>query len=357
MATTWYKYKVLCNTETDNSGAPGIWVTKITEIENDTLTVCPNNEEHTIVPGSSMFVDKVESNEVIIVEETVKTGGAYAAHGVPFDAPGTETNGGQPLSTQNAFIHGIPMSILSGIFNSSSDADGDIINIFVLPQNATTVGTTTADVADGDLVLNVDSNVIAMVEPDHVAQITITEMATGRTSDKVRVMSLDYQASTITVEYPINIEDGNPLEAANVCLVSLDTNIIGQMIAPNTVNNRWIYLATPVWDALKVGRWINLFMHNQARSELRKIIEVDVVNSRVKIQEPFTVALNPADSAVYIQLTIKMIDSWELENNEKIHIGNSTIGGAYINSAVIVFEYIRTKEGTVRARPKYELLY
>lgn len=290
------------------------------------------------------------TNEIKIQEEANKTNGFYCAMGVNFDAkPGKDSNGDLtvfPNITQYPFIMDIPISALNGIFKCQKEHKGDVLDSLILPQTATSVGICTQDVHDGDTILHVNSTVLAMVEIDHLARITLLEMNTYRLSDKVEVIDIDTQNSTITLKYPINFENGGTMLASNMIVVQLDTNIIGYITQPVTINNRWIHVDSNSINYLCTGRWINLFQHNQSRTQLRMIIEIDKINSKVKIREPFNVAMNPNDITTYIQLTSKMISDIELDINRNINIGIKTIGGSSLRDVVIILQY--TNKG-----PKY----
>ena len=90
---------------------------------------------------------------------------------------------------------------------------------------------------------------------------------------------------------------------------------------------------------MTLGRWINLFQHNQSRSALRKIIKIDKVNNKVMIEAPFDVALNPSDITTYVQLTIKMIHNVELDSKRQIFLGAKSVGGSSLRDVVIVLHY------------------
>lgn len=347
----WYEHATRCITE-------GIDVYAITKTINP-LTACPNNNTHTIDQNTDRVIN-VNGGQIVRVQDQddgADTQGFYGTEGRAFDVLPGETK-------YDAFLPGIPISILAGHYNADADTAGDRINAYVLPQIPQIVGGCTRPVNDGDTVIHVSETVLAMVEIDKLARIELWEVATGRTStNKCQVIGMDPVAGTITVEYPINTEDGQMLNAALPygVLVRLDTNIVGVMPVPNTINTRWITIYAPpnAWREIYRGRYINLFAYNQLRSEERKIITVDRENMRVEIMTPFDVGLTPAEGlTIYVQLSIKIATTIELSARTNLDIGGSTLTGSYIKTDVVLcLVYRRMQNTPCRVRYWYEYYY
>lgn len=342
----WYKHKIFCSTE-------NAWVFRITENMNQ-ITTCPNNpSNHTCVSGSGTIVSFISNNLVKIQEEASNsdTGGFYSMRGRALTV--------QPHESKfDAFLPKIPFSILRGHFMSRPELEGDSITAYVLPQSSQIVGYATNDITDGDTTIHVSFTVLMMIEIQKLARVYFAE-STGRETIKYTITSMDFNAGTITLSEEINTEDGNPLLAAYGVYVHLDTNIVGVMTTPNTINQTWINIATPAMHEIKRGRYLNLFCHNQLLSQQRMIEVVDTINSRVKLSEPFDVALTPSNELpVYIQLNIRTVNEVELDMNTIIDVGGGTIGGSYIGlDVVLCLVYTRNGDTPVRIRYQYELLY
>jgi hypothetical protein len=267
------------------------------------------------------------TNKVTIKEESKEgTNGSFAIKGINFDAP---LNGdGSARVTQFPFLIDYMFTGLLATVYPYEEMNGDEIEGFILPQNATAVGAATADIADGATIIHVQQTVIGMVEPEKIARIYITSLGTGISTDKVQVKSVDWVNNTIELEEPINMENGVTMLAADTLIVYLENNIVGAIVQPVTVNNRWIYCDPGAIEYLLPGRFINLFQNSLTKTELREITECDKVNYRVRIKKPFNIAMSPADATTYIQLTLEMIQNMEINSNFKIPIGKKTIGGA-----------------------------
>jgi hypothetical protein len=342
----WYKHKIFCSDENQ-------WVFKITE-NMDQITTCPNNPVgHSCVAGSGTIITYISNNLVKIQEESANadTGGFYSMKGRALTV--------QPHTSKfDAFLPKIPCSILRGHFRSRPELEGDSITAYVLPQSSQVVGYITSDILDGDTVIHVSFSVLMMIEIQKLARVYFSE-STGRETVKYTITSMDFASGTITLEEELNTEDGEPLRAQYGVYVHLDTNIVGVMTTPNTIHRTWINIATPAMHEIKRGRYLNLFCHNQLLSQQRMIEIVDTVNSRVKISQPFDVALTPSgEMPVYIQLNIRTVNEVELDANSIIDVGAGTIGGSYIGlDVVLCLVYTRNGDTPVRIRYQYEMLY
>lgn len=346
----WYEHKAYCQTEST-------WITDITKNESELLN-CPNNNTHVLKPGSDSIIN-VNGGSVVRIQDQddgVETQGFYGTEGRAFTARANTI-------TYDAFLPGIPISILAGHFEADSEKIGDVIDAYVLPQIAQVVGACMQPVSDGDTIIHVSETVLMMAEVEKLARIELYEVATGRTSNKVRIISMNPGLGTITVETPINTEDGLLLDTSLPygVLARLDTNIMGAMALPNTLNSTWITMYAPdeAWREFYRGRYVNLFVFNQLKTEERKIVEVDKVNMRFRIEKPFDIALTPAEGMnVYVQLSIRVSKTHELGPKTLLDVGGATLTGSYIRTDVVLcLKYNRKHETDTRVTYWYEYYY
>jgi hypothetical protein len=341
----WYKHKVFCNTES-------AWVERLTETDVP-LTVCPNNNTHTINSNSSTIISTLSNKIVKIQEENpnADTGGFYCIRGRAFTVQGNSSH-------YDAFLPRIPFSILRGNLKSRPELEGDLVTAYVMPQNSNVVGYCTQDIHDGDTIIHVSNTVLAMIELNKFAQAYF-QTSTGRKTIKYHIIAIDFAKGELTLEIPVNIEDNDPFLAMYGIYVYLDSNIAGIMTTPNNLNQTWINIASPMFKEFYRGRFINLFCHNQCISATRMIITQDTINNRVQIDEPFDIALTPSgDVTVFVQLAIKTVETIELDPSSSISVGQGTIGGSYISpDVVLVLVYTRVNPTPARIRYNYEILY
>lgn len=327
--------------------------TELTTAQDAAVSTLIHNYTDPGFPTQILQVTSVGKGIRMQEEHSTETNGSYMMMGQSFTArggvnPATGVHDVFPNLTIFPFILDFPYSALNGIVPTLSESEGDIVEGYVLPQNGTVVGACTSDVHDGDIVIHVTDSVLAMVEPDHISRVVLTEMTTGRVCDKIVVISYDFTTKTITLKEPINIEDGQPLVAGNTVTVTLDNNIIGVMTAPNTINNRWINVDPGTLDNTYVGRFFNLFQSNQSRSQLRMVEAIDKTRNRVRVDRPFDIAMDPSVSTVYIQLTIKMISNQELDGVTSKNAGLKTIGGGSLKDVVVAMYYTNNGPGRNR---------
>jgi hypothetical protein len=282
---------------------------------------------------------KVENTNKISINEESKEGqtqGSFSCFGINFDAP--LGPGNTPLDTEFPFTPGYAFTALLARVTVKKEMNGDTIDGIVLPQNPTAIGVCVADVNDHDTVIYTTPSVLAMIEVEKIAMIVIFDMATGRLTSKVRVISIDTNNTTLTLNEPINIDDGAVMSAAGGLVIQLDNNIVGYTTAPSTVNEKWINCDENSMQYLLPGRFINLFGGNTNKTVLRCIEKQDLVNNKVMINAPFNVAM-PAMS--YIQMTLKIVRDIELHENWQCEFGTKTIGGSTLTSNNIVVMHYR----------------
>lgn len=128
------------------------------------------------------------SNEVVVQEEEVKTGGHYQTKTIKL----TDLTVGWDNDTDISFPFSISL-LSAGWVNNSTNA-GDEIEIQVAPD--TIIGAITSDISSGDTVFDVEQSVI-----DNIAVGYYVKLDDGTdTDDCGRVTDVDYANNKITVE-------------------------------------------------------------------------------------------------------------------------------------------------------------
>lgn len=176
--TSVKKYRIYCSTDSKDEFA---WGTSIP-------TKCPTDTGHTI--GDIAVVDKVESNDVKILEEHVPTGGHFQATSFNLNS----ITAGPSVVTSLNVSYKIPVSGLAFSFVTEASQKGDKIDIIV--GKDTIVGSLTADAKIGDTVLNVSQTVI-----DNIAvgfYVKLDDLSTA--NDCGIVVDVDTNALTITID-------------------------------------------------------------------------------------------------------------------------------------------------------------
>lgn len=352
MPTTFFEHYAKCPVH-------GL-VSQITR-SSDYLTVCPKDETHVCTLG---YINQTWSDsETRVVQESTRTNGFYSCHGKSFIAAGCSTGASYTegnktgLTTHNYFRFEMPFTVLTGLFQSRVGMDRDMINLRILPQNPLPIGVLTQDANDDDTHIHVNSTVLAMVESDF-ARIYLYETSTGRTSEKVEVDAIDYVNGILTLKTPLESQDGLKFtyNLAGGVQVILLSNISGVMPTANTVNKKWISITSPSLGEFLPGRWINIFRSASNKSELRMIEVLDLANNRVRINDPFNIAMDPAAGPVYVQLTVKTINNVTLKNDSQFMLGQSVIGGSYIkNGIAIVLDYTRKSTDPIEVDYEFEI--
>lgn len=314
------------------------------DLETDQATAVSNFVNNFVdVPLNDIV--KVETTNKITINEESKIGqtqGSFSCFGINFDAPLGPNN--EPRDTEYPFTPNFNFTALLARVTVKKEMNGDTIDGIVLPQNPTAIGICTADVSDGDTIIHTTSSVLAMIEVEKIAHIVILDMGTMNLTSKVRVISIDTNNNTLTLNEPINIENGITMNVANGLVIQLDNNIVGyvaqnEIPVATDVNQKWIYCDSNAIQYLLPGRFINLFKSNSNKTELRYIEVQDVANKRVKINAPFNIAMD--GSLTYIQMTLKIVRDIELHHNWQCEFGVKTIGGSTLTTSNIVVLHYR----------------
>lgn len=316
-----------------------------TDLETDQATAISNFiTNYTDVLFTEIV--KVETTNKITINEESKTGqtqGSFSCFGINFDAPLGPNN--EPRDTEFPFTPNFNFTALLASVTVKKEMNGDTIDGIVLPQNPTAIGVCVADVHDHDTIIYTTPSVLAMIEVEKIANILILDMSTMHITSKVRVLSIDNVNNTLTLNEPINIENGETMNASSGLVIQLDNNIVGYTFkdgapAATDTNQKWIYCDSTSMEYLLPGRFINLFKSNSNKTELRYIEQQDLANNRVRINAPFNIAMD-GNSLTYIQMTLKIVRDIELHQNWQCEFGVKTIGGSTLTSNNIVVLHYR----------------
>jgi len=177
----WVKWQIYCETEQ-------AWKYWTLDADAAPPTTCPDDTAHAVNLASVDEVDRRTINEIVVQEESVRTGGRFQSFTI-------ELNADAQATTTYALPAFVNMSALAIDFVTTGDMMGDTLNLFVAPE--TVVGALTQNVGIGDTVLHVSDSVLAIVAPGAFL-IDLTDGV--QTQSMGRVRSVDKAAKTLTVE-------------------------------------------------------------------------------------------------------------------------------------------------------------
>jgi len=179
--TTLCKYRIYCNTE-------DIWVEKW---DTASITVCPNNNGHTVNINSIQELDCISENTVAIKEESTNTGGFFCASTVILDIPSGATGATTVIN------HSLPFnrSNLVAKIKTNSTAIGDKLDFLVNPN--TTLGTITSNVVSGTATLPVSQTVMDNLQIGFFVNVTDGTI----NNDLGRCIDKNTESNTIVTEY------------------------------------------------------------------------------------------------------------------------------------------------------------
>lgn len=160
------------------------------EVWSDTSpTVCPINNSHTVDTSLVSAFESISESEVLIKEETVKTGGNFMCEShclIAATGPG--------VTTYRDFIWPFPISVMSLSFVTDVDNSKDIVSCQVGPD--TIIGGLVANCATGATGIYVSQTVV-----DNTMLGYHLNLFDGVNSDDLgRIISIDDQTNLIKVE-------------------------------------------------------------------------------------------------------------------------------------------------------------
>lgn len=349
MSETWYEHTCFCETE-------NAWVNKITKTETE-LTSCPNNSLHVIKSGSGSILSSVSTNEVRVIQESggSTNGGHYTAHGRTFTATGStqnEIDTKMYKTTTDIFDLEMPFSVLTGVFQSRSGMDRDVLNLRLIPKGEQTIGVLTQEAVQGATVLHVASPVLHLAGA--YGSVVYLRNANGECSERHHVESVGN--GEIVLKTAFRIGDESHLFPSGTTSVVLLSNILGVIPMNVTTNSQWITVTSSVFQEFRRARWINLFRSSTSKSDIRMINDIDEANSRVHIQSPFDIGMNTADGTIYVQLCIKPLVNVTLKDTTTFILGGSVIGGSFQPKNVgIMAEYTRRQLTDIEVDYMFEM--
>ena len=139
--TTINKYRIRCTT--DNT-FEYVW----SELEP---TKCPTNTSHTIDTSKTSIIDTKTNDAILVREESVPTGGHFKTETIVMNINASST-------FQQGYTWNFPISILAVYLVTTSDHEGDNLEISVSPN--TIIGGITSNVDINDIIITVSDTVI-----------------------------------------------------------------------------------------------------------------------------------------------------------------------------------------------------
>lgn len=278
--TTVYKWRVKCTTDNQDEY---IWA----ETEP---TVCPTNTAHSIDSAKTAIVDKVESNQVSIKEESTPTGEHFGCTSLVLNCPTGSTSSG-------SISWPFPVSALSVEFVSTSDHENDVINMCI--GKDTTVGSITANVSPAS----------AWTAQNYTAGDVVT--------DGGKVFS---------------------------CIL----NTVSNEITSNTIywsHGFEVPVSQTVIDNCKIGYYVKL-SDGTNTDDCGRVISVDTVNDKLYLETNLTNSFLAA-TPTYIKITVFNIKDYQIGPAWERKIGDSKIGGSTIPKNVSVQIDYENKSNTV----------
>jgi len=272
--TTLYKYRIYCITD---SKYEYVWS------EEPPLT-CPTNTSDTIDLNSITIIEKIDSNEVKVKEESTTTGGNFATTTLKMTAIKNTTT-----SVSKSFP--FPISALSAEFVTISENIGDTINLVV--GKDTTTGTITANVSPA-------SNWVSQ---------NYTESQTINYNNKVYTCILD----TINNEVPTNTTYWKHGLRISVSQTVIDNVYKGFYIKLDDLTNN---------------------------DNVERVIDIDKTNNYIYVENNLVNSYSFA-TPTYIKQSIYFMKDYDIGHPSKHNIGETKIGGSYVPTNIeVTIEYI-----------------
>jgi hypothetical protein len=141
--------------------------------------------------SSAVEIDRIEEQEVKIIEEEVRTGGFWGVEHIEIESEGQTDSIATKVWPMN--ITALAMHVLL-----KENMEGDEMTVEVAPD--TTIGALTAPHGTGDTVLNVTGTVCANIEIGFYLRLLD---ASNGTTEQMRVIGVDKTACTVTMESPL----------------------------------------------------------------------------------------------------------------------------------------------------------
>jgi hypothetical protein len=274
--TTLYNYRLFCETEND-------YVYKWDTVEP---TTCPHNNSHTIDPNSISIDGQVSTEQIIVREERIPTGGNFQAMTMKLVVPGNSTG---TIATHWPFH----VTAFGVNFITTNDHKGDIMNMYA--GKDATVGALGAPIAPA-----------------------------------VAWTSQNYTVGQI-VTYP------HPVFGSRVYTCVVDT--VSNEIPTNTTYWRHgfaLTVSSTVLTYTQRGYDIKLVdLVNSHVEAVGRIISIDPALSRIYVETSPVFSYSPA-TPTYIQQTAYFIRNFEIGEAWNRNIGEMKIGGSHIPADTLI---------------------
>lgn len=232
MTSQVYKFRVYCNEEKTYHI---VW-------SDEEPTVCPHNDSHTIDTSATVILEKLNKNEVQIVEEQIPTGGRFRVYGQKIIIQPNTTE-----ITEVSFPY--PISVMTARLKTKDNSEGDIFGVEIAPK--TTVGTITANTEVGSNLINVSKSVI-----DNIFVGALLYLTNGSIINSLgNVIEINKSNNTIRCENNISdvfsvtdptfvqmtISFANMLELGDSDMYTFGGSKIGGSYIPANIKSHFIY--------------------------------------------------------------------------------------------------------------------
>lgn len=264
--TTLNKYKIYCNT--DNKWEY-IWL----DSSNTYPTKCPTNTAHNVDLSSIAIIDEVSTNHVVVKEESIPTGGNFAATTIKVNATANTTS-------YSEISWPFPVTALSSEWVTKAEHEGDITSMSV--GQDTVIGA----------LAGVISTSSVWSAQNYVAGDVVTY------DGRVYTCVLD----TINNEVPTNLTYWK--------------------------HGHEIPVSSTVIDHTAIGFYLNLD-DGINNNTLDRVISTDKVSSKVYVETSPTDTFSPV-TPTYIKQTVYVVKDYEIGPAWEHIIGESKIGGSYV---------------------------
>lgn len=228
--TSITKWRVYCTTEED-------WIYGYKDTSDGTPTTCFNNTGHTVNENSFQEVDVISDDTINakIIEEYVPTGGNFKCCGKKFTIPANST-------VTHTVSWPFNISVMESYFTSSSDMEGDVVEVVTAPNSI--VGALTAPVEIGDTVINVNTTVIQNIMVGYTFKLGNSNTSLGF------VLAIDENALTVTVETPspeaFSTGAYVKMEVEGICELEIGAAPFRYVIGSSKTGGKHLLANTPV---------------------------------------------------------------------------------------------------------------
>lgn len=301
------KYRITCNTE---NSYVYTWGTEMP-------AGCPNNPLH-IIDHSIPIIQSVSNRKVHIVEEEngeeEPTGGKFMSQGFSIKSTSEKEKFG--------FSWHYPITALNIKFKTNKENVGSIIDAGVTPASFCCIVDEVSET--GSNTLKVDSVNIASINLND--EINIIYNIDNYTQELGKVTDINLNTRVITFQNSLKRQ-------AKVGYYMTKMLKIGYITQNSTVNSCILHVNAEMFNIIKKGMCLTI-SNGSIKQNLGKIIDVDTNLKTITIQYALDSVFNTGS---YFYLCLNFLTNFLLNNSDTDHvIGDSKIGGSYVNNFYIV---------------------